>query len=103
MNVNLTPELDRLVREKVKSGMYGSASEVVREALRRMIQDEDSRMPNQVAETTRSSYGERTTNNAGLREKMERIWADQKARGHIPPTKEEVDQRIKDARKGWVE
>ena len=103
MNVNLTPELDRLVREKVKSGMYGSASEVVREALRKMLHGEDSRMPDQVAEAARSSYGERTTNNAGLRQMMERIWADQKARGHVPPTKEEVDQRIKDARKGWVE
>ncbi len=34
MNISLTPELDSLVREKVKSGMYHSASEVIREALR---------------------------------------------------------------------
>jgi antitoxin ParD1/3/4 len=34
MNVNLTPELEALVRSKVESGLYGSASEVVREALR---------------------------------------------------------------------
>ncbi|MEW6363026.1 MAG: type II toxin-antitoxin system ParD family antitoxin [Acidobacteriota bacterium] len=34
MNVSLTPELDQLVREKVATGLYGSASEVVREALR---------------------------------------------------------------------
>jgi antitoxin ParD1/3/4 len=34
MNVNLTPELERLVRKKVKTGRYNSASEVVREALR---------------------------------------------------------------------
>jgi antitoxin ParD1/3/4 len=34
MNVSLTPELERLVSEKVESGLYGSASEVVREALR---------------------------------------------------------------------
>ena len=34
MNVSLTPELDRLVREKVATGMYHSASEVIREALR---------------------------------------------------------------------
>jgi antitoxin ParD1/3/4 len=32
MNVSLTPELDKLVKMKVKSGLYNSASEVVREA-----------------------------------------------------------------------
>lgn len=36
MNVNLTPQLEELVRSKVSSGMYTSASEVVREALRLM-------------------------------------------------------------------
>lgn len=36
MNVNLTPQLEALVKEKVASGLYGSASEVVREALRLM-------------------------------------------------------------------
>lgn len=34
MNVSLTPELEKLVHEKVKSGRYLSASEVVREGLR---------------------------------------------------------------------
>ena len=42
MNVNLTPQLEELVRSKVKSGMYSSASEVVREALRLM--DEQDRL-----------------------------------------------------------
>jgi len=36
MNVNLTPQLEALVRRKVASGLYNSASEVVREALRLM-------------------------------------------------------------------
>jgi len=36
MNVSLTPQLTALVRRKVKSGLYGSASEVVRDALRLM-------------------------------------------------------------------
>jgi antitoxin ParD1/3/4 len=36
MNVNLTPQLEELVRAKVESGLYNSASEVVREALRLM-------------------------------------------------------------------
>ncbi len=30
MNVHLTPELEQLVKEKVNSGRYNSASEVVR-------------------------------------------------------------------------
>jgi antitoxin ParD1/3/4 len=42
MNVNLTPQLEELVRSKVNSGMYSSASEVVREALRLM--DEQDRL-----------------------------------------------------------
>ena len=40
MNVHLTPELEQLVQGKVKSGRYNSASEVVREALRLLEQDE---------------------------------------------------------------
>ena len=36
MNVNLTPQLEELVRSKVASGLYTSVSEVVREALRLM-------------------------------------------------------------------
>ena len=40
MNVNLTPQLEDLVRAKVNSGLYTSASEVVREALR-LMQEQD--------------------------------------------------------------
>ena len=36
MNINLTPQLEDLVKKKVASGLYNSASEVVREALRLM-------------------------------------------------------------------
>lgn len=42
MNVSITDRLAIYVRRKVKSGRYNSASEVVREALRRM-EDEDAR------------------------------------------------------------
>jgi antitoxin ParD1/3/4 len=34
MNVSLTPELEQLIHKKVETGLYLSASEVVREALR---------------------------------------------------------------------
>jgi antitoxin ParD1/3/4 len=40
MNVSLTPELERLIAAKVKSGMYGSSSEVIRAALRVLQQVE---------------------------------------------------------------
>ncbi len=36
MNVSLTPTLEKLVQKKVNTGLYNSASEVVREALRLM-------------------------------------------------------------------
>jgi antitoxin ParD1/3/4 len=40
MNVSLTPELEQLVTEKVESGRYTSASEVIREALR-LLEEHD--------------------------------------------------------------
>jgi antitoxin ParD1/3/4 len=41
MNISLTPELERLVDEKVKSGRYASASEVIREGLRLLEEKEE--------------------------------------------------------------
>lgn len=43
MNVHLTPELEQIVHNKVQSGRYNSASEVVREALRLMEQKDELR------------------------------------------------------------
>ncbi len=40
MNVNLTPELEKLIREKVSSGLYNNQSEVVREALRLLAEQD---------------------------------------------------------------
>jgi antitoxin ParD1/3/4 len=39
-NVNLTEELDRFVLEKVESGLYENASEVVRAGLRTLEREE---------------------------------------------------------------
>lgn len=52
MNVSLTPELESLVHEKVTSGLYTSASEVVREALR-LLNDRDSIQQQRLAELKR--------------------------------------------------
>ncbi len=43
MNVDLTPELESFVRDRVKSGEYNSQSEVVRDALRLLMNREDTR------------------------------------------------------------
>lgn len=43
LNINLTPQLAELVRSKVSSGLYNSASEVVREALRLMEREDQVR------------------------------------------------------------
>lgn len=40
MHVSLTPELDRAVKEKVATGLYNNASEVIREALRLALRQE---------------------------------------------------------------
>ena len=40
MNVSLTPKLEELIHQKVSSGLYNSASEVVREALR-LLEEQD--------------------------------------------------------------
>lgn len=49
MNVSLTPELEKMVHAKVRSGRYNSASEVVRSALR-LLDREDSSRATQIEE-----------------------------------------------------
>lgn len=44
MNISLTPELERRIAEKVESGLYTTASEVVREALRMLFTEDEKRM-----------------------------------------------------------
>jgi antitoxin ParD1/3/4 len=41
MNVSLTRELEKFVNEKVESGRYSSASEVIREGLRLLQEHEE--------------------------------------------------------------
>ena len=48
MNVSLTSELEKLVSDKVESGRYSSASEVVREALR-LLEERDHARAAQLA------------------------------------------------------
>ena len=59
MNVHLTPQLETLVQNKVKTGRYNSASEVVREALR-LFEERDRIRELQIQE---------------LRKKIDKGWA----------------------------
>jgi antitoxin ParD1/3/4 len=43
MNISLTPRLEEMIREKIASGSYTSASEVVREALRLLEMEDELR------------------------------------------------------------
>ena len=43
MNISLTPALEKLVQQKVQSGLYNNASEVIREALRLMKETDEIR------------------------------------------------------------
>ena len=43
MNVSLTPELEQIINFKVQSGLYNSASEVVREGIRLLQQRDELR------------------------------------------------------------
>lgn len=78
MNVSLTPELEKFVTDKVASGRYTSASEVVREALRLLEREEKSRKE-QIEDFNRElqarvealDRGERVTKEEFLREIQE--------------------------------
>src|SRR4030095_6024891 len=40
LNISITLELSKLIRKKIRSGQYASASEVMREGLRRLEQED---------------------------------------------------------------
>ena len=78
LNVSLTPELESFIAEKVESGMYTSASEVVREGLR-LLKEVDV---------------DREAWRATARAKIERGW-EQSQRGELVDP-EEVFRKIEE-------
>jgi antitoxin ParD1/3/4 len=81
MNVSLTPELEHFVQAKVESGLYNNASEVVREGLRLLKEQDDIR--------------------AKWREQIERGWMQAQA-GQVVDGEEvfrKADERIKQRRR----
>ena len=62
MNVSLTPELERFVAAKVDSGLYTSASEVVRDGLR-LLEERDHLRATKLRELRKAlQVGERELN-----------------------------------------
>lgn len=41
IHINLSPEMESYIKAKVSSGLYGSATEVIRDAIRRMLADDE--------------------------------------------------------------
>jgi len=77
LNVSLTPELERLVQERVATGRYQTASEVVREGLRLLeLQERDREAAHQA-----------------LKAKLKR-GAEQAARGEVVDGEEFLNQLI---------
>lgn len=78
MNVSLTPELEKFVGGKVESGLYNNASEVIREGLRLLKEQDDIRIRwrEQIergwVQTARTVDGEEAFRRAGERIKRSR-------------------------------
>ena len=78
MNISLTKELEVYVSRKVESGLYHSASEVIRDGLR-LMKERDELHQSRLAE---------------LREEIA-IGVDQADRGQLRPFDEETTARVK--------
>jgi antitoxin ParD1/3/4 len=86
MNVSLTPRLEAMIRQKVESGMYNNASEVVREALR-LLEERDrlQRLRSLLAVgLEQEQRGELVEFTPELRDKMDRRAEERFQRGEQP-------------------
>jgi len=80
MNVSLTAELEQFINRKVESGLYQTASEVVRDGLR-LLRERDELHQNKLD---------------GLRREIA-IGLEQAEQGKVAPFNEETVERIKTA------
>ncbi|CAN5692370.1 type II toxin-antitoxin system ParD family antitoxin [soil metagenome] len=78
MNISLTPELEQYIHAKVRSGLYHSASEVVREGLR-MLKERDELHREKLEELRRAVQ----------------VGIDQADRGQSRPLTDEMAEEIK--------
>ena len=88
MNISLTPQLEEMIRQKVDSGLYNSASEVVREALRLM--DERDRMRATKLDQLRQEIQEGLSSGPGTAWDREEVKRKKRAKSatRTAPTKE---------------
>ncbi len=86
MTISLTPELEALIQEKVASGDYRDATEVVREALRRLDhQDRLARLRAAIAVgDAQAARGEVVEWTPGFWEELDREVDDRLRRGEQP-------------------
>lgn len=69
MNVSLSPQMARFIRAKVKKGEYTNASEVVRDAVRRMQEAEAAKNDQSLIEfESRLTKGERESIRRGVQQ-----------------------------------
>jgi antitoxin ParD1/3/4 len=86
MNINLTPELEQMVRQKMRTGQYASECDVVLEALRLM--DERDRLDSwrkeeiraQIAAGVASLRAGRSVDGDAFFEELEREMSDEQDR-----------------------
>jgi antitoxin ParD1/3/4 len=78
MNISLTNELEQYVASKVESGLYHTASEVIRDGLR-LLKERDEVHQKRLAELRREIA----------------VGFEQADRGHVRPFNEETASRIK--------
>ena len=78
MNISLTKEFESYVAQKVESGLYHSASEVIRDGLR-LMKERDELHQSRLAELRKDIV----------------IGVDQADRGQVRPFNEEVVSRVK--------
>ena len=95
LNISLTPELEQLVNDKVRTGMYQTASEVIRDGLR-LLRQRDQQLA-ALRRDVRAGFGavergEFTEFGAGnIRELADRV----KARGRKRLAEEEIKTRAR--------
>ncbi len=76
MNVTLTPQLEARLEERVKSGLYENASEVVREGLRCLFAQETRRPRLAFVVSTRAELEAKLLEGVASLERGERIPGD---------------------------
>jgi antitoxin ParD1/3/4 len=86
MNVSLTPELEAMIRQRVESGRYNNASEVVRDALRHLEEHERSEHLNSLLAVglEQAQRGELVTFTPELFEEIDRRVEEMFQRGEEP-------------------